>query len=35
VGQEEGMGAEGKRKKNKSFLVLSPRPGPDGPNASG
>ena len=29
------MGAEGKRKKNKSFLVLSPRPGPDGPNASG
>jgi len=31
----EGMGAEEKRKKKKLFLVLSPRPGPDGPNASG
>jgi len=31
-GPGEGMGAE---EKQKLFLVLSPRPGPDGPNASG
>jgi len=31
---EGGDGAEGKRKKQKLFLVLNPRPGPDGPNAS-
>jgi len=29
------MGAKGKRKKTKLFLVLSPRPGPVGANASG
>jgi len=33
--QDEGMGAEEKRGKKKLLLVLSPRPGPDGPNASG
>jgi len=31
----EEMDAEGKWKKTKLFLVLSPRPGPDGPNTSG
>jgi len=31
----EGMITEEKRKKQKSFLVLSSRPGQDGPNASG
>jgi len=34
-GQWEEMGAEEKRGKKKLFLVLSPRPGPDFPNASG
>ena len=29
-----GDGRWGKKGKKKSFLVLSPRPGPDGPNAS-
>jgi hypothetical protein len=31
----EGFGAEEEKgRKQKLFLVLSPRPGPDGPNAS-
>jgi len=34
-GHSEGMVTEEKRKKTKLFLVLSPRPGPDGPTASG
>jgi len=33
--QPRGLALRGKGKKQKLFLVLSPSPGPDGPNASG